>query len=288
MRAAPVQRVRAALEGSIGTEASRAVPHGYQRLGRVLIVRLPDGARPHFGAIGAAYLEEFRVATVLRRAGPVAGEHRIPDLETIAGDGTETEVQEHGIRYRFDAARILFARGNQSERRRAGEVTRPGETVVDLFAGIGYFTLPAAVNGRAAHVTACEENPVACAYLEANVRRNRVDSVVHVVPGDNRTAPLPRGGADRLFLGLLPSSVAWVPRALELARPDGAWLHVHLTAPSRAPVAAAEQVVSAAVGAAGGSVSVARGRVVKPYGPGRTHVVVDVRVERAEGIAREP
>ncbi|HZY70905.1 MAG TPA: class I SAM-dependent methyltransferase family protein [Thermoplasmata archaeon] len=284
MRAAPVQRVRARLEATVGATASAAVPRSYQRVGRVLIVQLPESARPHFQAIGESYRAEFGVATVLRRAGPMTGEWRLPVTETIAGDGAETEVLEHGIRYRFDAARLMFSRGNQSERKRAGDVTRPGETVVDLFAGIGYFTLPAAVIGRAARVIACEGNPLACSYLASNVRRNGVPEVVEVVRGDNRTAPVPHGIADRVFLGWLPNSLPWVSRALELVRREGATLHVHVAAPAQEPVAAAERDASMAVAAAGGIVESLAGRVVKPYGPGRTHVVVDVRARPPNGI----
>ncbi|MCI4344859.1 MAG: methyltransferase [Thermoplasmata archaeon] len=271
----PAHRVRARVERSAGPTVARALPVGYHHLGRVVVLRLPEELRKHFRTIGAAWLDEPGVGAVLRRAGPVTGDWRLPDAELLAGEDCETEVVEFGIRYRFDASRITFARGNRSERHRAGLVTRPGETVVDLFAGIGYFTLPAAVLGKAARVLACEQNPESLRYLRTNVERNHVREKVDIVPGDNRDAVLPRGAADRVFVGLLPSSLAWVPMALRLLRPEGGTLHVHALLGTReGPGSAAGDVTTAIQGAGYRTDSVAV-RPVKSYGPGRLHVVVD-------------
>lgn len=277
-RPSPVDRVRARVERSAGAAAADWVPEGYQRLGAVVVVKLPEAARGAFGSIGAAYQAEIGVRTVLRRRGPIVGAWRTPDLEVIAGDGTRTEVREHGIRYRLDAARLMFAEGNREERRRAGAATRAGETVADLFAGIGYFTLPAAVVGRAARVYACEANPVSFEYLVENARINRVADRVTPLFGDNRAAPIPTGSVDRVFLGLLPSSIGYIGRALDLLRPDGGWIHAHLVTGSRAAVTAAETEVRSAIERAGGQVLSVHGREVKPYGPGKAHVVVEGRV----------
>ncbi len=277
-RPGPVERVRARVAASRGPEVAEGLPEGFQRLGPVVIVRLPDSLRPHFPAIGAAYLEELRARAVLRRRGGSVGEFRLPEVEPIAGRGTETEVVEHGIRYRLDAARVMFAAGNHSERARVGRLVRPGETVVDLFAGIGYFTLPAAVLGRAGHVHACEANPVAVEYLRTNVERNRVGGRVTVYPGDNRDAPLPSGAADRVFLGLLPESLPWVPRAAGLLAPRGGWLHVHRLQETRQGPDPVIGPVLDLIDRAGRTALAAAVHPVKPYGPGRRHVVVDVAV----------
>ncbi len=255
------------------------MPAGYQRLGRVLLLRLPPSLRPFFPEIGAAWRAELGVATVLVVAGPVAGEFRIPQVERIAGSATETEVVEHGVRWRFDAARIMFAAGNRTERRRAGELVRPGERVLDLFAGIGYFSIPAARTGRAREVVAVEKNPVALEYLTANVALNGVRDRVRVVAGDNREVDLPAGWADRVFLGYLPSAIPWVPGAVRLLHPAGAWLHIHTNVESRGgrrqAIAEVERALAEGRARPLGPLSV---REVKAYGPGRTHVVVDARV----------
>lgn len=283
-RRPPAERVRERLRSVAGPILADRMPAGYQRLGRVLLLRLPDVLRPYFPLLGAAWQEELRVATVLTVSGPVEGELRVPRVERIAGTETETEVIEHGIHWRFDAARIMFAAGNRVERVRAGRLVRPGETVVDLFAGIGYFSIPAAWSGRAARVLAVEKNPVAIGYLRTNVALNRVGDRVEVVAGDNRTVDLPQGEADRVFLGYLPSAIPWIPRGLATIRPEGAWLHVHTVANARGAVDEAVRGVASALSDAGAVArEPLRAREVKPFGPGRTHVVVDAHVALSAG-----
>ena len=285
VRAPPAERVRDRLRSVAGDAVARTMPSGYQRLGRVLVLRLPESLRPQFGTIGAAWQQELRVETVLVRTGPIEGELRRPTTETIAGTGTETEVVEHGVRWRFDAAQVMFAAGNRTERVRAGRLVRAGEAVADLFAGIGYFAIPAARSGRATRVVAVEKNPVAFRYLQLNVEANGVAGRVVPVLGDNRAVGPSPGSSDRIFLGLLPTAVPWIPRAIELLRPSGGWLHVHAVVDARQARATARDEVEQAVRAAGATAAEIEPREVKPYGPGRTHTVVDVRIDRPERSA---
>ena len=257
------------------------MPAGYHRFGRVLVVQRPPSLARYDELLGTAWQRELGVATVLVKSGPVDGEFRTPQLKRIAGESTETEVVEHGVRWRFDAARVMFAAGNRTERWRVGRLVRPGESVVDLFAGIGYFAIPAALPGRAARVVAVEKNPVAVRYLRENAEVNGVASRLVIVPGDNRTVTLPLAEFDRAILGYLPSALPWVARAVALLRPSGGWLHVHTVADVRAPLSEAAAAVEASAARAGASpTEPSRVRRVKPYGPGRNHLVVDARVAR--------
>ncbi len=275
-RLPPAERVRARLARSLGRELAGGVPDGYQRLGRVLLVRVPPGLWPHRAELGEAWREELGVETVLARAGPIGGELREPSVVRLAGGATVTEVVEHGIRWRFDAARIMFAQGNRVERQRARRLVRPGETVADLFAGIGYFAIPAAVGSRTTRVLAVEKNPLAHGFLVENARLNGVADRLLPLLGDNRVVELPEHAVDRVFLGWLPDATPWVGRSLRLLRRDGGVLHVHRVDDVRVPLAAAAEKVAAEIVASGGRL---RGppsaREVKPYGPGRRHLVVD-------------
>jgi tRNA wybutosine-synthesizing protein 2 len=276
-RRPPVERIRDELARAVGPELAAELPTGYQRLGHVLLVRWPESLRPEYPRLAEAFRSALGVRTILRHTGPIEGERRTPQLEVLLDGPTETEVVEHGIRWKFDAARVMFAAGNRTERERAGRLVRPGETVVDLFAGIGYFSIPAAKVGRATRVVAVDHNPLSVRYLQENARSNGVADRVQTALGDNRNVALELGSADRVFLGYLPSAVPWVPRALALLRPSGGWLHVHLATDAREALESGAATVTAAVREAGGRPALpVRAREVKPYGPGRTHVVVDV------------
>ncbi len=276
-RAPPAERVRARLARALGEDLSATVPDGYQRLGRVLLVRVPAPLWPHRGAVGEAWREELGVATVLARTGRVEGELRAPSVVPIAGDSAVTEVVEHGVRWRFDAARIMFAAGNRTERHRARLLVRPGERVADLFAGIGYFAIPAALSASSVRVLAVEKNPLAHRFLVENARLNGVDGQLDALRGDNRELDLPLGAFDRVFLGWLPDATPWIGRAVELLGSGPATLHVHLVADVREPLGTTALRVGALVERTGRTLAPPPlGREVKPYGPGRRHVVVDV------------
>ncbi len=116
-----------------------------------------------------------------------------------------------------------------------GRVTKPGEVVLDLYAGIGYFTLPFLLIGRAAKVIACELNSDSVFALQKAIARNKIDPArCEIHAGDNRQAalkPLVANRADRVSLGLIPSSEDGWETAMHSLRPSGGILHVHANVP---------------------------------------------------------
>jgi tRNA G37 N-methylase Trm5 len=126
----------------------------------------------------------------------------------------------------------MFSRGNVSEKIRFGKLVHEGDLVLDLYSGIGYYSLPALVHGKARHVYACEWNPWALAFLRYNLEQNGVASRATVVEGDCRVRlreeKIVELDFDRVSLGLLPSSEGGWKIAVEALRKDtGGWLHIH-------------------------------------------------------------
>jgi tRNA G37 N-methylase Trm5 len=147
-------------------------------------------------------------------------------------DGCVRHV-ENGVTYAFDLTRNMFASGNGTERMRVGRLGRPGETVVDLYAGIGYFTLPYLLKARVDRVHACEWDEDALEALRAGAEANGVVERCIVHPGDNVSSLSAfEGQAHRVNLGLIPSSEAGWPVAVRALRAEGGWLHVHANVPT--------------------------------------------------------
>jgi hypothetical protein len=146
-------------------------------------------------------------------------------------------VTENGIKQSFDLTRVMFSRGNISEKIRFGRLVQEGEMVLDLYAGIGYYTLPALVHGKASFVYACEWNPDAVTALQCNVHDNKVSDRVQIFQGDCRQVASENnlvGIADRVSLGLLPSSEGGWRTAIKALKDDtGGWLHIHGNVPGK-------------------------------------------------------
>ena len=131
----------------------------------------------------------------------------------------------------------MFSRGNISEKIRFGKLVCEGELVLDMYAGIGYYTLPALVHGKAKHVCACEWNEHAAAALRYNLSQNGVSDRATVFVGDCRESfrenEALKIGFDRISLGLLPSSEGgWRTAVQALNYETGGWLHVHGNVPT--------------------------------------------------------
>ena len=156
------------------------------------------------------------------------GVERIPDVRVLRGEPSEVSCREMGMVYRFDPLRVMFSQGNRTEKARLMRTVRSGERVADMFAGIGYFTIPAARAGARVH--AMEINPVAYEYLCRNIRENQVES--RVVPECGDCRDLLTGWYDRIIMGHFDS-----PAFLDIAAGHtlpGGTIHLHTTG-SRPP-----------------------------------------------------
>jgi tRNA wybutosine-synthesizing protein 3 len=138
-------------------------------------------------------------------------------------------VTENSVQYSFDITRVMFCSGNITEKIRMSKELCAGQTIVDLYCGIGYYTLPFLIHGNAAYVHACEWNSNSVLALTENFKNNRIHSSRYsIYENDNRiTAPTLRNVADRVCLGLLPSSEQGWPLAAIVLKPSGGILHVH-------------------------------------------------------------
>ena len=287
-------------------------PGSWAVLGSVVSVAMGEAPRP--AEVGEALLAMHGGADTVIARGDIEGPHREPDPTVGAGEGdTETVHREHGIEYAMDLAEVMFSPGNKAERARMGRVVRDGEgsepsgrtsgetassdgegsepsgrasgetassdgeRVLDMFAGIGYFTLPAAVAG--AHVTAIECNPVAFQYLLENAMRNGVSDRVEPYRADNRDVISAYEGEnfDRIVMGYYEAH-EYLESALSVLAPGGT-VHMHEATPAAlVPDRPVERLESAAT-ECGRDVEVLDVREVKSYSEGVAHVVVDARVE---------
>ncbi|MGQ0534443.1 MAG: class I SAM-dependent methyltransferase [Methanobacteriota archaeon] len=276
LRPTPFERVRERLAAVLAPDALALLPDRWDLVGDVVVLCLRPDLAPQGSEVGRAYAEVLGAKTALWDREGIRGELREPVVEHLWGNGTETVHLEHGIRYRFDAARVMFASGNLEERARMAQVARSGETAVDLFAGIGYFSLPLA-KGGAARVVACEKNPVAHRYLVANAAENALADRIEARLGDCRDVA-PEGVADRVVLGYFPGTAAFLPTAFRALKSEGGIVHYHDVAGARAWREELQERFVKAASVAGLRPTALGLRRVKTYSPGHVHACVDAEV----------
>ena len=278
-----MDEVRARASSVLGLDVDR-LPKRWEKVGDVLLLRIPADLAPHRETIAAIYRDVLGVRTVVDDLTSIHGPWRVPEVRWLAGGGTETVHLENGVRFKLDIASVMFSSGNLAERVRMARCVRAGETVVDLFAGIGYFSVPIAVHARPAKVVACEVNPTAFAYLLENIRLNRAGSIEARLGDCRETAP--KGVADRVIMGHFDAE-RYLDIALDAAR-DRTTLHVHglhrsLEAKRGTPALSETPLARRLASAAsrhGFEVLRIAPRFVKWYGPHRLHFVLDAEVTR--------
>lgn len=282
-RQTPLQTVQGRLADRLPGDLRR-LPHRWQRLGDVLVLR---GVSRVFGEqaeeVARVYAETLGARLVLEDLDGVSGALREPTMKRLWGTGSaETTFTQDRIRYTLDAERLMFSSGNLSERQRMGRLDARTETVVDLFAGIGYFTLPLLVHAGAREAIACELNPIAAHYLEKNAAANGVADRLEIRVGDCR-AVAPRGVGDRVVAGWFPHGHEHLETALNAVRPTGGLLHYHDTAHAARAHEELTAHLHRAAGRCGRSLAQVHVRIVKNYAPGVVHAVADARVAPIPG-----
>jgi tRNA wybutosine-synthesizing protein 2 len=253
---------------------SDSIPEKWEYVGDIVIVRMDPRCEPYKDTIGKVYAEVLGAKTVCADVRGVSGEFRQPSMELIYGTDTESVRLENGIRYGFDVTKVMFASGNTDERMRMRKLDCTGETVVDMFAGIGYFTLPLAKYSGARRVFACEKNPESYRFLCRNIIDNELADKVIPILSDNRDL-LGKCFADRILMGYVQTTSEFVGKALTMIRPGGI-IHYHDTFYVSEYEDRIRTIFDEACGEDG--YEILRIHEVKSYAPSVSHYVADIRI----------
>src|SRR3989454_1195396 len=255
------------------------LPKAFDAIGDIVVVRLPDELREFERPIGEAILRwNPKVRTVAVDEG-VSGELRVRRIRVVAGEPkTRTEHVEFGLRYLVDVEHAYFSPRLGSERLRIARQVRPGEVVVDMFAGVGPYAIFISRTRKPKAVHAIDTNPAAADLLRENVRRNRAESVV--VHGGSGQDFLPGlAPVDRVIMDLPQTAREFLPATVPHVRPGGVVHYYTIAERTRVKEAGAEAVELARRG--GRTAKVLGSRIVRGYSPGKVHLAIDLRITGA-------
>jgi tRNA (guanine37-N1)-methyltransferase len=224
-------RIIDVLEDELPPHLLASLPHAIDFVGGIAVIEVPPELENHKETIGEAILKAHkRVRTVLGKAGAVEGIYRLRALEVVAGlDKTETVHREYGCVYHVDLAKAYFSPRLSHEHNRVASLVKGGETVIDMFAGVGPFSILIARKCEDVQLFAVDANPDAIRLLKRNISANNVEKEVNPILGDVREVVKNGlvGVADRVIMNLPERAIEYVDVACEAIKPIGGVMHYY-------------------------------------------------------------
>lgn len=272
------------LSGKIPDELLPKLPHSFDIIGDISIVEFPQELTPFSSAIGNAILDiDSHLRLVLRKSGETKGIFRTRGFEAIAGSGsTETVHREFSCLYRLDVAKVYFNPRLSSERMRVARQIRANELVLDMFAGVGPYSILIAKTQRDSKAFSIDINPDAFRYLNENILLNRVADRVVPLFGDARhlVEGRLRGIADRVIMNLPSESYKFLDVAVQALKQEGGVINYYSFASRRDSITEIKGKVRSAIESQARTVgSFGFADVIKEVAPNRVQVGLDIRVK---------
>lgn len=256
-----------------------SLPSSYQIIGDILLLKLPkvkSAAREK--EIGEAILKIFPYVKTVCEIKNVSGEFRRPEIKILAGKSTETIHRESGCIFKIDVSKIMFSKGNHFERKRLISQIKSGETIVDMFAGMGYFSVPLGKFSKAKKIYSIEKNKKSFGYLKENILLNRIQNIEPVY-GDCAKTIL-QEKADRVLMGYLPKTYKFLSAAFDFLKDKGI-IHYHDTFSKNELWDGPLKILEKEAGNGGFMLEkILNKRIVKDYAPNVYHVVMDATFEK--------
>ncbi|MGD8299752.1 MAG: class I SAM-dependent methyltransferase family protein [Nitrosopumilaceae archaeon] len=274
--------LKKALESILTPQESDELISAFDQIGEIIIVRIPDSLLPKKKLIGETLLKEVKIVrSVFYQASPVEGDFRTRNLEILAGeDKTETEYKEFGCRFVVDVANAFFSPRLSTERERIANLIQDGETMVNMFAGVGMFSIMAAKKKKCT-VYSLDINPIASKLCERNIEINKLAGNVISINGetskiiDNQL----ENKADRTLMLLPERSDDFLDSAIKTTKDGGIihyYSHIHADKKSDAGKLSEEHYLEMTPVKS----EILTSKIVRPVGPRYYQTVVDVKISK--------
>ena len=274
--------LKRALESVLSEKESAEIFSAFDQIGDIIIVRIPDLLLDKKEIIGKTLLEQIKNAnTVFYQSSPVEGDFRIRDLELLAGENkTQTEYKEFGCRFIVDVEKVFFSPRLSTERNRIADLVEDGETVINMFGGIGMFSIMAAKKKKCT-VYNIDINPDAAKLCEKNILLNKLAGNVISLHGDATQIinEKLKGKGDRVLMLLPERSDEFLDSAIDAAKKNGIihyYSHIHADKKTLAPKLSEKYFLEITPVRS----EILYSRLVRAVGPRYYQTVVDARISK--------
>jgi len=214
----------------------------------------------------------------------IAGDFRVRELRLLVGENrTWTIHKESGCTFKVDIEKCYFSPRLSFEHTRIATLVGPGEVVVNMFAGVGCFSVIIAKKQQQNKVYSIDVNPVAFECMKQNVKLNCVFDKVVPLLGDAKDiieANL-QDVADRVLMPLPEKALEYLPVALSALKRSGGRIHFYdfqHALGKQDPLEKTKKKISERLSSLSINYSFVNSRIMRPTGPNWYQTVVDIQV----------
>jgi tRNA (guanine37-N1)-methyltransferase len=276
------------LVNTLSKEEIVSVYKSYDILGDLAIIRVPESLQRCSQTIAEAIMKTHRhVKAVWCQTSPVSGNFRLRTLEWVAGERrTEAIHKEYGCVFKVDLAHCYFSPRLSYERMRIAKQVRAGEVIVNMFAGVGCFSIIIARQSKAEKIYSIDINPKAIEYMRENIRLNKVEEKVIPVQGDSKQIIQERlqNIAERVLMPLPELAYEYLDCALSALKSNGErWIHYYdftHAEKDESPIKKIKAKISNKLRDLGVNFEMPFSRVVRTTGPNWYQIIVDILVKK--------
>ena len=270
------------LESVLSAKESDELISAFDQIGHIIIIRVPDSLTSKKKLIGETLLDQVKSAkSVFYQSSSVDGEFRTRDLEILAGeDKTETEYKESGCRFFVDVRNVFFSPRLSSERTRIAEFVNNDEVIVNMFGGVGIFSIIAAKMKRCT-VFNIDINPLAAKLCKKNIAINKLVGNVISIEGDASQVINSQleNKSDRTLMLLPEKSDEFLDSAILSTKSGGIihyYSHIHADKKSDAAKLSEQHYMQITPVKS----TILGSKIVRPVGPRFYQTVVDVKIKK--------
>jgi len=194
----------------------------FDSIGDIAVMEFDDALIPYSRNIAELFLQTHKhFKTALMKGSSVNGKYRTREYQHLAGEErSTTRHKEHGMTFELDLRKMFYTPRMANERRRVAGLVKDGETVIDMFCGVGPFSIAIAKYASPAAVYAIDLNEDAIEYLKRNLDINHVSKIEPICGDANEEIKdLPPG--DRVIMNLPKISGQFLSAAIANIKKNG-------------------------------------------------------------------
>lgn len=198
-------------------------------IGDIAIIKIPDSLISKKNVIGVTLLSNIpNLSSIFLQNTAVDGEFRLRGLELIAGiEKYVTIYKEYGCRFLVNVASSYFSPRLSTERMRMAKMTNENETIINMFAGVGTFSIIIAKKNPIL-IYNIDSNLDAFILSKINSRLNKVEKKVVSLHGDAQNILSSSNlinTADRILMPLPEKAFEYIDVAIKCLKSTGGYLH---------------------------------------------------------------